>query len=161
MKAITLHRPWPAAIIYCGKRVENRKWRPPESIIGQDLAIHAGRREDEQSRRWINSMVERRQVLGRVLTGFGNEGIVAVVRVQGWLRHPGARSRDEFEEVVRDHGDWVGNIVRSAWWCGPVGWTLDNVRPLALPVPCKGAQGLWTVPANVEAAVVEQIARSA
>jgi len=40
---------------------------------------------------------------------------------------------------------------------GPVGWVLDNVRPLTTPVACKGTQGLWAVPPDVEAAVRAQI----
>ena len=35
------------------------------------------------------------------------------------------------------------------------GWYVD-VRPLPRPVPCKGAQGLWTVPDDVSAQVLAQ-----
>ncbi len=37
-------------------------------------------------------------------------------------------------------------------------WRLGNVRPLAAPVPCRGALGLWTPPADVLAAVEAQYA---
>jgi hypothetical protein len=34
---------------------------------------------------------------------------------------------------------------------------LAGVRPLAEPVPCKGALGLWRLPEDVEKAVREQL----
>ena len=40
----------------------------------------------------------------------------------------------------------------EAYWCGPWGWRLDEVRAIE-PVPCKGAQGLWTLPPEVLATV--------
>ena len=36
---------------------------------------------------------------------------------------------------------------------------LTDVIALPEPVPCRGAQGLWTLPADVESAVLAQIAR--
>jgi hypothetical protein len=41
---------------------------------------------------------------------------------------------------------------------GRYGLLIDPVIPLAEPVPCRGAQGLWTVPADVVAAVREAAA---
>jgi hypothetical protein len=40
---------------------------------------------------------------------------------------------------------------------GRYAWAIRNVRRLRNPVPCKGAQGLWTVPAEIEALVLEQV----
>ena len=36
-------------------------------------------------------------------------------------------------------------------------WQLANVRPLAEPVPAKGALGLWKVPDDIESAVRGQL----
>lgn len=54
----------------------------------------------------------------------------------------------EFVELgqLHPHG-----ALKSPWFFGPFGWILEEIRPLAEPVPCKGALGLWTVPAHVEA----------
>lgn len=43
----------------------------------------------------------------------------------------------------------------SPWAFGPWAWLLGDVRQLPAPVPCKGALGLWRVPADVEAAVLK------
>lgn len=45
----------------------------------------------------------------------------------------------------------------SKWYMGQVGWVLDEVVTLPKPVPCRGAQGLWTLPADVESAVLAQL----
>ena len=45
----------------------------------------------------------------------------------------------------------------SGWFVGPIGWVLEDVRVLRQPVCCKGAQGLWTVPEDIEARVLAQL----
>ena len=41
MKALTIRQPWVHAIFHEGKNVENRTWRPPESLMGRTIVIHA------------------------------------------------------------------------------------------------------------------------
>ena len=43
MLALTIHQPWASAIVLGPKRVENRTWRPPATLVGQRLAVHAGK----------------------------------------------------------------------------------------------------------------------
>jgi hypothetical protein len=45
-----------------------------------------------------------------------------------------------------------GDFAPGRW-----AWILEDIRPLPEPVPCRGAQGLWNVPADVEAAVRAQL----
>jgi hypothetical protein len=47
------------------------------------------------------------------------------------------------------------------WFFGPFGYVLRDVRALATPVPCRGWQGFWTLPDDIESAVNEQLARAA
>ena len=42
MKALTLWPEWAFAVCCLFKRVENRGWHPPPSLIGSDFMIHAG-----------------------------------------------------------------------------------------------------------------------
>ena len=42
MRAITLHQPWASLIAVGAKTIETRSWKPPQSAIGERLAIHAG-----------------------------------------------------------------------------------------------------------------------
>ena len=43
MKAITLHQPWASLVAVGAKQIETRSWRCPKSIVGERIAIHAGR----------------------------------------------------------------------------------------------------------------------
>ena len=49
MRGLTLHQPWAWAIAHAGKNVENRTWAPPAYMIGERIAIHAGKRFDEEA----------------------------------------------------------------------------------------------------------------
>lgn len=42
MRALTLKAPWGTVIAKHGKDVENRSWKPPDSILGERIAIHEG-----------------------------------------------------------------------------------------------------------------------
>lgn len=44
MKALTLWPEWAWSIMHLGKDVENRTWHPPKNILGQRIALHAGRK---------------------------------------------------------------------------------------------------------------------
>ena len=45
MKAITLHQPWASLIAEGIKTIETRSWAPPRQLIGQRIAIHAGKHQ--------------------------------------------------------------------------------------------------------------------
>ena len=44
MYAITLHQPWASLIALGIKTVETRSWAVPTRLVGQTIAIHAGKR---------------------------------------------------------------------------------------------------------------------
>lgn len=43
MRVITLQQPWESLIVRGVENIETRSWAPPRSLIGQMIAIHAGR----------------------------------------------------------------------------------------------------------------------
>lgn len=156
IKGITIRQPWAVWICHRGKRVENRVWPPPQSMVGGYLAIHAGKIEsltqDEVDD--ANAFAEEREILdipqdeniwrrrgdGYVLSAdekfpmreLASGAIVAVAKLSG----------------VTDHSD-------DPWFVGPYGWLLDDVRVIE-PVPCRGQQGLWELPPSVLATVRER-----
>lgn len=125
MKGLTICQPYAELIARGEKPIENRSW--PTRYRGL-LAIHAGK-----SRAWMDHDDARRYPD----MPFG--AIVAVARLVG------------SPELQRD-SDW-----RPEWRHlrdhehanGPFCWILEEVRRLDHPVPFRGAQGLWDVPADL------------
>lgn len=146
MKALSVKPPWSWAIAHAYKNVENRSW--PTSHRGL-VAIHASKTPERdvvfpvpRAIRWyLNAQRDhdpKLEVRGAVIA-------VAVI-----------------DNVHPDFECWQEN--GDARYCSPwaVGggqwhWHLTKVRPLAEPVPCKGALGLWTLPEDVESAVLAQL----
>ena len=148
MRALTLHRPWCWAIFDLpegdAKRIENRRWRPPREIIGVPLAIHAGKTFDHEGAEHIAKTMGL-----AVPPRYAHpEGIVGVVTVVD----------------VLDEGDlYTAQTLldklpgQERWFSGPFGWVLADVVRLAEPVPCRGMQGLWTLPREVLVEVAWQM----
>jgi hypothetical protein len=151
MKALTLIQPWAWAICHAGKRIENRGWKPPRSLWGERIAIHAGKQFDADS------------ALGLFAHGYGvpslvpHGAIVATARIVGVVteRKPGDLV---IESALEEPPTWILSPRNRVWFCGPVGWILDEIVVLREPIPCKGAQRLWTVPADVERQVLGEAA---
>jgi hypothetical protein len=143
VKALTLWPEWIPAILHYGKRIENRPWRPREDLVG--LALHSGMR-----------------VAGG---GDAREAYAEVADLAGFVTGLPVTPSDIESKVT------LGTIVavmdvffatnrpeilqrsQQRWFFGPWGWVLDNVRVLTEPVACRGHQGLWPVPPDVEAEV--------
>lgn len=152
LRAITLIQPWAHCIVRLGKRVENRTWTPPVSMVGGWLAIHAGKKLDREALEEL--VLERGQytaaeVIGAEITvrGMAQSAIVALVRLDGWV-HGTQELLPELRTVTESYcieADRALAVVRDRYWAGPVGWVLGDVVVLPEPVPCRGAQGLWTV----------------
>lgn len=137
LPAVTLSQPWAHAVAVLGKDVENReKWRPPRSMVGRVLAIHAGLTYDRGGAHSIREAFGY-EVPGREACALG--AVVAVAVLAGCVRDSPSR------------------------WARPnhFHWLLQGTVALAEPVRCKGAQGLWQLPASVFQQVREQVLRSA
>jgi hypothetical protein len=160
VKALTVHAPWGWAIAYAGKNVENRSWKPPQSLIGQRIAIHQGKRTNEWARRFLanlcNPIVE-----GPFEPDIHLGCIVATAVVEGAFWQvagcPQVRKRDPLpEQLLSRTSEYISTSVRnSRWYLGGVGWLLTDVIALPEPIPHKGAQGLWNVSPEALARIPE------
>lgn len=173
MKALTLTCPWAHAIAHWGKNIENRTWQPPRALFGERIAIHAGKspfRPQKNGGVSCNDDVldDLRETLAGIrVARFGadaeaaqpepvtprwlherSSAILCTATVAGWVGIDGRAGG-------RPDGSPTYAALRTAiaspgpWFIGPYGWVLTDVVTLAEPVPCKGAQGLWTVPPEV------------
>jgi len=114
-KAITLHRPWPYAIAYLGKNIENRSW-PCPLPVGTKLGIHAGKKWDQSGADWIMAQ-------GLILPPEPEHetGIICTVNFKSNIRYSDSR-----------------------WFFGEWGWLFeDKVSLLDSIIKCSGKQGLW------------------
>ena len=144
MKALTVQQPWAWSIIHGGKLIENRtqQW----SYRGP-LAIHAGMRD---SNRGFTSPIVAGAVrstddggpdhCGRWRRGLTYGAILGVVDLVDC--HPNAGCCTPWGEAgYTEHRGRIRTHITHL--------VLENPRPLADPIPCRGQLGLWTPPADV------------
>lgn len=143
MYAITLWQPWAWAMGIGLKRVENRPWEPPASLIGERFALHAGNKWDRASSRLLAKLVKDGDPpppeQGDVVHG----AIVAITRLVAVVTT---------EEAARR----IGGRDQARWFFGPYGWIVEDTVTLPEPVKCRGYQKLWNIPAETEKAVFRQ-----
>jgi hypothetical protein len=143
IRGLTLTRPWPFAISEGGKRIENRDWAPPKSLIGHYLALHSGKGWSEEDREWIANLTGL-YVPNREESPYSV--IFAVCMLGGYII------------TDRDHRFKEG---QRKWFFGPYGWLLEDMVLLKTPVPCRGMQKLWMIPPEVLEQLREEYKKSA
>ncbi len=143
MKAITISQPHASRIARGEKFVENRS--QPWHYRGR-IAIHAG---------LGTQYLTRRERLSMHLPG---GAIIAVAELQTcvsleFIRHQCRSGLERQGDLITgtDH-TWieVRNHIHTE---GPYCLVLGHVLTLPVPIPCKGALGLWTVPSDIEAEI--------
>ena len=136
--ALTLHQPWASAIIEGPKRIENRDWPPPPSIIGRRLWIHAGKTYDDENHAAIAELWPG--LLDRDSGSVPMSAILGSVVVVGAV-HEGGRFLGRLSGSTEA-------LIDNDWFAGPYGWVLSDVKAIR-PVPCRGHQKIWTVPTEI------------
>jgi len=129
MKALSIQQPWAWAILYAGKRVENRTWY--SSFRGL-IYIHAGLTVDKNSVEDLEAEILRvPDPRPKAYRG----ALVGTARVTGCVSP---------EQVP---------VEQISWACGPWCFLLDDVKPLEKPIAYKGQLGFFevSIPAAPEA----------
>ena len=150
LKAITLKHPWAFAVARLDKRIENRTWKPPPSLIGRRIAIHGGAMPKGQALEdaYNDMLVITQRIATRTyfnempepLLSWLQENDYGNSKLKDWIT-PGIVATATLKGVV--------TTSDSPWFFGPYGWVLEDVEPLETPVPHRGAQGLWPVSEEV------------
>jgi len=160
MKALSVRQPWPWAML-CGdlpdpKRVENRSWHPPWTMVGQRLLIHASRgctrQEYEEAVQWMwqSRLIERGQC--PPLKQLPRGGIVGVAVLDSTILPGGLGSFKEGRAERRRMQRRRHPMADSPWYIGGgYGLVLRDVEPCTF-VECKGALGFF----DVDDAIVRQ-----
>lgn len=174
MLALTLKHPWPFAICYLGKQVENRNWDEstadlmhlPEAL-GEAVAIHGGTapQRPKGGKHWSalaasnpwRQHCEDLQAVHRILGGELPDAAAQYLArtVTGPLIPeafilPGVVAVGVLQSVTRASRDrWAGQ--------GQLHLLLADVVVLPERVACPGSRGFWDLPPVVEAEVRRQV----
>lgn len=160
MKGLSLTQPWASLIAIGAKQVETRSRRTWHRSV---LAIHAAKGFDDDARLacWgaeihgaldPAALVDYRSYADLLMTdpkrfaSLPRGAVVAVATVINCV------PTEVLVHALSDRERAFGNYERGRW-----AWVLKDVRPLAQPVPCRGALGLWDVPPEVESAIDAQL----
>lgn len=127
MKALSIRQPWADAILFGGKRVENRTWPAPADAVGSRILIHAAKAYDPMGRFVITDW--------QLLDGWPDDRGA----VLGFAHLTGCH---------RGSGGCLPWGEPNTWH-----WQLSRVHVLETAVPCPGRLGLWTPPSAVLTAV--------
>ena len=151
MRALSLSQPWCWALFdpIADKGIENRSWAPPISLIGQTIAIHA-------AKSWDDKCIY--QIAGDVVTPYvfiERLGIAHAPRRYALYPSSAIVGVATIDRVVTK-ADTLPEL-QQRWFIGAFGWVIPDRKKLPTPIPCKGKQGLWTVPAELESQVREQL----
>jgi hypothetical protein len=145
LRAFTLQRPWGWALLFAGKDIENRSWPLPKNAIGKRQLIHQGKTYDKGAR-WLTAYREALESWAEA----GSRGIAPDAEgILGGLiftgSHLAAPGCCESPWALAFDPDPDDGAVHH--------WQAADPRPLAEPIPAKGALGFWAPPPAVLEAV--------
>lgn len=171
-RALTVRAPWAWAMLevervqrrlgldVCPKRVENRKGALYEWAAGLDVLLHAAaaapaRAEVAEVARRVAPLAGLSDAHVDIDAMHAMRGqVVGVVRFIGcWVERPAAAA--------------TSRPLRRAWdrWrmpeAGKHAWLMADVRRLHTQRPATGQLGLWRVPPDLHAAVMDDLERGA
>jgi hypothetical protein len=126
MKGLTICQPYAHLVEIGDKPIENRTW--PTDYRGP-LVIHAGKSKD-----WMDDA----DGYGLAEAGLAFGAVVCIVDMVECLKLKTLWPAKYRHLEANEHAN------------GPYCHIYENVRRLADPIPWRGAQGLWDVPADLE-----------
>lgn len=156
-RALSIRQPWADLVLLRGKDVENRTWPVPSTVdLPLRIAVHASQRLDRDIDGAMDIYKAAHDSLDGsivVLTPAARRGALL-----GFVTVTGCHHARDCTDVARwcwtdEKQDRV--YVEHTGGCSPWAepgdvyhWTLADPDPMAVPVPMRGALGLWRLPAN-------------
>lgn len=164
MKAISLWQPYATLIAIGAKQIETRSWRTSYRGL---LAIAATKKSPDS----MAEILREEPFFSELCRGLGEctgaqverrllNGCVVAVCELAWCSPIGANTRPTNTAWQLGADYWqltenefaFGDYSRGRW-----AWLLKNIRALATPIPCRGEQSLWDVPAATLAQINAQL----
>jgi activating signal cointegrator 1 len=182
MRALTLWQPWASLIAVGAKTIETRGW---STSYRGPLLIHAAKFRCAQPWRLAVPIaavpavdaLDRPLPLGAVVAAADLVDCVPILAPldrlpRSWMPHVAETINGELRvwQGSNDHAPCPSMTWRTTeiedqrpfgdFTEGRYAWLLENVLPLAEPVPAKGQQGLWTPDGTLVAECEERAARA-
>lgn len=136
MKGLTLTQPWASAVAVGIKCVETRSWR---TEYRGPVLIHAAKGFPASARAFAREELQRGV---RIPNPLPLGAVVALARIDHIERTEA--SLPFLGRTEEHYGDYSP---------GRYAWHLADVRQLSVPIPCRGALGLWMPTPEVLTAV--------
>lgn len=148
MKALSLWQPWASLVANGSKHVETRSW---QTSFAGDVAIHATSYMPAEGRELL-ALEPFRSALAQELAddtevSLPRGALLAVVRLARCTSISEGDGTMLMRTNPREYA--FGNYAP-----GRFAWVLEDVRRLPSPLPCRGRQGLWELPVDVEKEVL-------
>jgi hypothetical protein len=143
MKALTILQPFSHLIVTGVKWVENRTWKPPENLVGQRIAIHAGKSREMLADGYFEEPGDAERYPDMAFGAFEGTALLWGYETDKLIKDG---KFDKEWPALRTHEHVHGP------WC----WIFKDVIRFIGPVDCPGKQGLWDVPEHVLAEFPEK-----
>lgn len=154
MKALTLDQPYATLAAIGAKKWETRSWQPYGISKNEEFfAIHATARYSDLMQE-IENFAEFQHALRGISRPLPVGQIIAVATIARvistgqWIKEHCRRQLVEKWDAEYSFGDYGP---------GRWAWELKKVQQLKTPITCPGRQKLWTLPAEIEERVLQQI----
>ncbi|MFY9351665.1 MAG: ASCH domain-containing protein [Sphingobium sp.] len=154
MKALTIWQPWASLIIAGAKPFEFRRNRPPRSIVGQRIVIHAGKMavdrdqvafmRDAIEEEWHPEVAELCLHADKalpVLEAFLRGELPMAAGIGTAIVGEARLGTDIARQFGIQRANDSDRDDQANW-----GWPMLDIEPWPAPVPARGMQGLWPWP---------------
>jgi hypothetical protein len=131
IRGLSLTQPWASAVALGHKKVETRSFRV--SYRGP-IAIHASKAFPREAQEFAITERDRGRCVGQLPLG----QIVAIANLVD------CKPTEDVAAELSGLERLYGNYTPGRW-----AWFLANIECVPSPIPCRGALGLWQVPAPV------------
>ena len=139
MKAITLWQPWATFIALKWKTIETRTHSRFKSLVGQRIAIHAGRTVDRWGI-WFDFLPPDLDILKanniETLITISRGTIVCTATITA------ARWAPNVDFMEREEWDRKAMCEVASKYC----MFLEDIKPFNKKIPFRGSQGIFNVP---------------
>ena len=135
MDCISIHQPWAAWIALGWKTIETRTHDRFKGLVGERIAIHATKKWDNHANRESQRYRDEKGGCHNLSNKPYYQGFKGCILCTAFVK----------EHRLLKTGDSVDALI-DCTYSHLYGLILEDIKPLTLPIPWKGHQGIFHVP---------------